>query len=92
LNTPLFTKELAPKGIFFQFFKKNCLSYKGVAERLHKLKAANIINEFESKNIEALGDIRNKAAHGGEFPYSPDDVKTMQERVSDVLSRLMSGS
>jgi hypothetical protein len=34
LNTPLFTKELAPKGIFFQFFKKNCLSYKGVAERL----------------------------------------------------------
>jgi hypothetical protein len=32
---------------------------------VHKLIAADVINEFESKNIEALGDIRNKAAHGG---------------------------
>jgi hypothetical protein len=47
---------------------------------------------FESKNIEALGDIRNKAAHGGEFPYSANDVKIMQERVSEVLSRLITGS
>jgi hypothetical protein len=54
--------------------------------------AANVINEFESRNIEAIGDIKNKAAHGGEFPYSADDVKIIQERVSDILSRLMSGS
>jgi hypothetical protein len=59
---------------------------------VHKLKAANVINEFEFKNIEALGDIRNKAAYGGDFPYSANDVKVMQERISEILSRLIIGS
>jgi len=59
---------------------------------VHKLKANSILNEFQAKNIEALGDIRNKAAHGGEFPYKVEDVRIMQEGVAEVLSFILSRS
>lgn len=56
----------------------------------HKLKSAGSINEFESKSIEALGDIRNKAAHGGDFNYTDDDVNKMLEEVAEILKRIFS--
>jgi hypothetical protein len=57
---------------------------------IHKLKDADVLNDFEAKKLEGVGHIRNEAARGGEFSYKPDDVRSMVNQVRDTLSRILS--
>lgn len=58
---------------------------------LHKLKnpAVGIINELESRQLEVVAEIRNKAAHGGEFIYSKTDVEDALDKVRNTIIRIL---
>jgi hypothetical protein len=57
---------------------------------IYKLKDTSVLNDFESKKLEGVGHIRNEAAHGGEFSYKSEDVRSMVNQVRETLSRILS--
>ena len=56
-----------------------------------KLKApdSQVLNEFEAKRLESLAQMRNDAAHGGEFNYLPDQVSKALAEVRTTLEQLL---
>jgi hypothetical protein len=59
---------------------------------IHKLKSPEIgiLTEFHAKQLEAIGKMRNDAAHGGEFNYSKDEVARALTEISGFVQRLLS--
>ncbi len=60
---------------------------------IHKLKASDIgvLNEFQAKELEAVGVLRNKAAHGEEFDCSKDEIEKAKRIVEDTLHHILTG-
>jgi len=58
---------------------------------IHKLKSdeAGVLTEFEATKLEAIGKLRNDAAHGGEFDYHKKDVEEMILEVKKTLARVL---
>ena len=58
---------------------------------IHKLKAPEIgiLTAFEAKELEAIANMRNDAAHGGEFNYSKSQVDVVLRKVENTLSSLL---
>lgn len=58
---------------------------------IHKLKSeqAGILTEFEATKLEAIGKLRNDAAHGGDFDYQKNDVDEMIKEVEKTLGRVL---
>ena len=58
------------------------------ADRMNsELAKASIYNKLDQKNITALLDLRNKAAHGNYSEYDKNQVDLMYKSVFDFLSR-----
>jgi hypothetical protein len=47
-----------------------------------------LITEFEAKNLQAIANMRNDAAHGGNFIYTEKQVKESYQKVEELLQRL----
>lgn len=56
---------------------------------IQKLRVHGDLSDFEKKKLEAIGQIRNDAAHGGEFNYSEKEISEMLKEVESTLSRLL---
>lgn len=56
-----------------------------------KNKEVGVITEFEAKTLQAIGTMRNDAAHGGEFQYPKDQVdgalKTIRHTLENILGQ-----
>lgn len=53
-----------------------------------KKKEVQLITGFEAKNLQAIANMRNDAAHGGEFSYTGKQVQESYQKVEELLQRL----
>lgn len=53
-----------------------------------KKKGVQLITEFEAKNLQAIANMRNDAAHGGDFNYTEKQVRESYQKVEELLQRL----
>jgi len=53
-----------------------------------KKKEVQLITEFEAKNLQAIANMRNDAAHGGNFNYTEKQVQESYQKVEELLRRL----
>jgi len=53
-----------------------------------KKKEVQLITEFEAKNLQAIANMRNDAAHGGDFNYSEKQVHESHQKVEELMQRL----
>ena len=53
-----------------------------------KRKEVQLITEFEAKNLQAIANMRNDAAHGGDFNYTEKQVQESYQKVEELLQRL----
>lgn len=54
-----------------------------------KTESVGVLTEFEAKRLEALGKLRNDAAHGGDFGYAEPEIEEMIVEVEKTLARLL---
>jgi len=50
-----------------------------------KKKEVQLITEFEAKNLQAIANMRNDAAHGGDFNYTDKQVQESYQKVEELL-------
>jgi hypothetical protein len=62
----------------------------GITAMVHKLKKVEIgvLNKFEADKLEGCAKLRNAAAHGGEFQYTEQDVKSYLQEIEASLQKL----
>lgn len=53
-----------------------------------KKKEVQLITEFEAKYLQAIANMRNDAAHGGDFNYTEKQVQESYKKVEELLQRL----
>lgn len=60
---------------------------------LAKLKApgVGVLNEMQAQSLQAIGRLRNDAAHGGAFEYQSDDIARALAEVRRTLNALLGG-
>jgi len=51
-------------------------------------KEVQLITEFEAKNLQAIANMRNDAAHGGDFNYTEKQVHESYLKVEELFQRL----
>jgi len=82
-------RQLAQKHGIDVTFEKSGRRVPKKADLLNaELAKAGVYNKLDQKNITALLDLRNKAAHGHYEEYNKSQVELMHQSVLDFMSRV----
>ena len=82
-------RQLAQKHAIDVTFEKSGRRVSKKADLLNaELAKAGVYNKLDQKNITALLDLRNKAAHGHYEEYSKSQVELMHQSVLDFMTRV----